>query len=208
MIGLHGHIILGMNLHPNTSPSSSSSSSSHPASLSPSHQFHPNETWFIDIHHQGKLITTFHEAMDFSSPYLPPADQLNVLLSSMSCEAILLRTLNNLIFVHHRDSFSHSLQFFAIMLSYLNTQILILFSPLALSTSLSPIPPSSSLTPWSCQWNTTNIAILQKFCMIAKDLKLLTILRKRLIDLEPYLPMVPYLQVLFQTFQSIDLGPS
>jgi hypothetical protein len=194
MIGLRGHVILGMNINPNVT----------------SYQYNPDDTWFIDVFHQGKIFSTVNEALDYYTPNYPPrSNTQNDLFSSLSCASILLRTMNNLIFVHNRASTSPSLHFFSKILSYLNTQIHLILSPLLFSTSSSPIPPCRVIT--SCQWNTTNVAILHKFFMISKNFQLQTIMNQRLNDLEPYLPMSQSLEILYQSYlcfsQTSDQGP-
>lgn len=176
MIGLPGHIILGLNTNLSNE----------------AYIYHPQDTLFIDIHRGGALYTVA-EAINFFSLSIPrhmniDADQvlLPELFSSMNCSTIFLRAINNLILAHNRatsPSSYRSMEFLAVILSYLHTQMIVLLSSLSLSTATSPIPPSLPSTP-PIVWNISNIAIFQKFFMIAKDLQLKALFDNRMEELQ------------------------
>lgn len=189
IVGPISHVILGMNMNPfNTIYISDS-----------------EDTVYIDLRDDGKILTVSQLLQNFS--FLAPGMNIeiyrgglnvdrviqNELLSSLNASTIFLPILNNLILVHKRatsPSLYHSRKFLVVILTYLNTQILILLSTLSLSTVTSPIPPPLIKPPRNIVWNIRNIAIFEKFFLVTKSLKFKTLFEHRMKDLQ-HIPDTP-----------------
>jgi hypothetical protein len=188
LLHLPGHFVISLNINP----------------LVLSYQDTPShDLVLVDVCHGGRVMT-ISEAMKFFDLSIPSSltstDETNF-GPSMTWELILLRVISNLVLATNRATSPaayRSVEFLSMILTLLQTEILLLVACPSIATSTSLFSSSSSLSltlvapssesPPVVHWSMSNLLMVENLIVITKALKLKSVFRTQMTDLTGLLP--------------------